>query len=468
MKARQDDILPRIQTRLTREEALGIWAQGKEAVIFALLELSLRAAGSEQAQQQASGPHTPSGSIPPYQKPPTRKRGKKPGAKPGHAGRRRPAPESISRQVQHPPLTHCPDCGARVRKSRRSRTRYIEDVPEVQPEVTEHIIPRHWCPVCKKSVEPVVDEALPRATFGHRLLVLTAWLHYGLGLAISQVTSVLAHHVHLALTAGGLVGAWRRVGQVLGEWYDQIGEQVRDAGVLHADETGWRVQGKPHWLWCFTTRGATYYMIDRSRGSPALQRFFTSIFKGVLVTDFWAAYGSVWCADRQACLAHLLREIADVDAREDSPAWAAFSTKLKRLLRDGLRLKHREDLNDEVRGRRVRRIDQRLTQLVEWQSEHKQVRRIVKRLKKHRDALFTFLDYADVPADNNHAEREIRPAVMMRKRSQGNRSDSGAHTQAILMSIYRTLEVRGYEPLDTIVEALKTYVRTGKLPPLPT
>ena len=198
-----------------------------------------------------------------------------------------------------------------------------------------------------------------------------------------------------------------------------------------------------------------------------MQRFFTSIFEGVLVADFWAAYLGVWCADRQACVAHLLREIADVDARETAAEWCAFSTKLKRLLRDGLRLKHREDLSAEGRRRRVRRIDARLTELVGWQSDHKEVRRIVKRLNKYRDALFTFLDYEDVPADNNHAEREIRPAVMIRKRSQGNRSASGAQTQAILMSVYRTLHARGHGPLDTIVRALKTYVRTGQLPPLP-
>ena len=55
----------------------------------------------------------------------------------------------------------------------------------------------------------------------------------------------------------------------------------------------------------------------------------------------------------------------------------------------------------------------------------------------------------------------------MRKNSLCNRSDAGAQTQAVLMSIYRTLKGRGLHPMDTIVQALKTYVRTGTLQPLP-
>ena len=45
---------------------------------------------------------------------------------------------------------------------------------------------------------------------------------------------------------------------------------------------------KTHWLWCFANRSETYFMIDRSRGSPALLKFFTDVFEGTLVTDFWA------------------------------------------------------------------------------------------------------------------------------------------------------------------------------------
>ena len=92
---------------------------------------------------------------------------------------------------------------------------------------------------------------------------------------------------------------------------------------------------------------------------------------------------------------------------------------------------------------------------------------VAKRLRKHWDHLFTFLDKPEVPFDNNLAERMIRPAVIIRKNSLSNRSEQGAATQAILMSVYRTLKLRGHEPIQTIAQALRNYVKTGQLPPLP-
>jgi transposase len=67
-------------------------------------------------------------------------------------------------------------------------------------------------------------------------------------------------------------------------------------------------------------------------------------------------------------------------------------------------------------------------------------RRLVKRLRRHRSELFTFLDHPEVPYDNNHAKRMVRPAVLVRKDSYAHGSDEGAETQAVLMSVFRTLK----------------------------
>ena len=100
-----------------------------------------------------------------------------------------------------------------------------------------------------------------------------------------------------------------------------------------------------------------------------------------------------------------------------------------------------------------------------WQDS--QARRLVKRLRRHRDHLFTFLDKPGVPFDNNLAERAVRPAVIIRKNSYANRSQRGAEVQGVLMSIYRTLKQRGHNPLQTITQALADYVKIGTLPALP-
>ena len=208
-------------------------------------------------------------------------------------------------------------------------------------------------------------------------------------------------------------------------------------------------------------------MIDRSRGSPALEKFFIEAFDGVLITDFWAAYNAVWARERQCCLVHLLRELEKVDQHNDSAEWKAFAKKLRRLLGDGIRLRKRRDYTPQRYESRVLRINDRLMAMACGEYSDADASRLGKRLLRHCDQLFTFLDYVDVPFENNLAERMIRPAVILRKASQSNRSEKGAAAQAILMSIYRTLKLRGRNPIATITNALRDYAKTGKLPPLP-
>jgi hypothetical protein len=308
---------------------------------------------------------------------------------------------------------------------------------------------------------------MPGATLGHRVVALTAWLHYGLGLTIDQVIQLLRHHLQTKLTAGGLVSAWQRLGDVLVEWYEQIGEEAKTSAHLHADETGWRVNGQTHWLWCFANAQVCYYMIDRCRGSPALLKFFTEAFQGVLITDFWSAYASVCAEDRQYCLVHLLRELERVDEHNHSPPWQSFARRLRRLLGAGIRLRRRPDFAPGKLQPQVDRLNRRLAQLASEEPSDGDARRLTHRLRKHAEHIFTFLDYAEVPFDNNFAERQIRPAVIIRKNSLSNRSDRGATTQAVLMSVYRTLRLRGLNPTDTITTALRTYATTGQIPRLP-
>lgn len=456
---------------LTEGQARGIYRRGEEAVVFALLQLAKQLAESKAEKginSNTVSPSTPSGMRPVYSKPPRSSRRTRPGRKNGHPGVRRDRPDRIDQRLEHR-LTCCPHCQGKLDRCYQTRTRITEDIPEnIQPVITEHTLHRDWCPQCRKHVEPVVTEALPGATLGHRVLVLSAWLHYGLGNTLSQIVAVFGHHLQMPLTPGGLVHMWQRLADLLHGWYEQIRDEALKSAVLHGDETGWRVNGKTHWLWCFSAPDLTYYMIDRCRGSPALLKFFQQEFAGTLVTDFWAAYNAVACCKRQKCLVHLLRDLEHVETyRCVNQDWPAFAKKLRRLIGDAIRLWKRDAVPaDEYASRRAR-LDGRLAELIEAPWSHTDACRLVKRLRRYRGDLFTFLDEPGVPFDNNQAERAIRPAVIIRKNSQSNRSQRGAHTQAVLMSVYRTLKQRGHPPIETIIQTIKTYLTTGQLPPLP-
>ena len=132
-----------------------------------------------------------------------------------------------------------------------------------------------------------------------------------------------------------------------------------------------------------------------------------------------------------------------------------------------MRLRKRPDFAPGKLQSRVDRLNARLAKLAAEEHLDADTRRLTKRLGKYAEFIFTFLDYTDVAFENNFAERQIRPAVILRKNSQSNRSAQGAATQAVLMSVYRTLKLRGLDPTKAIAHALRNYVATGQLPPLP-
>jgi hypothetical protein len=296
---------------------------------------------------------------------------------------------------------------------------------------------------------------------------MSAWLHYALGNTISQILSVFHFHLQFVLTPGGLVQMWHRLAEILPSWYEEIGEEIILSGVLYADETGWRINGLLGWLWCFTTPSATLFAIERSRASPLVLKFITEQFAGVLVSDFWAAYNILVCA-KQKCLVHLLRDLERVERYQDTSGdWARFAKKLRRLIRDAIRLrKRRDEMAPATYERRYHRIQQRLQGMIQRDWTNREARRLGKRLRRHQQELFTFVLEHTVPFENNFAERIIRLAVIMRKNSFNNRRDKGASTQAILMSVFTTLKQRGLHPIKIVEQALRTYITTGNLPAL--
>ena len=107
--------------QLTEEQARLIYAQGADAVVFALLSLAKQLAERQPVAAATPDPSAPSGQTPPYVKPSTKGRARPRGAKPGHAGHRRPTPPRIDRREEHT-LSACPTCHGSVRACRSARS----------------------------------------------------------------------------------------------------------------------------------------------------------------------------------------------------------------------------------------------------------------------------------------------------------------------------------------------------------
>jgi len=281
---------------------------------------------------------------------------------------------------------------------------------------------------CEKIVYPKVTDALPNAMIGLRVVVFTAWLHYLVGVSVNNIVKMLSVFTSFNVTAGGLTQAWKNLASTLESIYNDIGQRVATSAVLNADETGWRINGVTHWLWCFATQKFCYYVIDRSRGSPVVKKVFGTIYKGILICDFWGAYNKLCALAKQRCYYNLFTELIKVDKRNSSANWKAFRKKLSRLLKDAIRLSTRTDQIKSKDYQRLKaRLYARLDQLIKTSCDDKDVKRLIKRLKRHKKEIFTFLEYKGVSPYNNHAEQQMRKPVITRKISQQNRSDFTAH-----------------------------------------
>ena len=359
---------------MTKEEAEKILDLPREEAVASILELGEKAekydelAGKGSADKPSDtddDPATPSGMKAPYSKPPGKKRKKKPGRKKGHPGASRPKPDRIDHCKEHT-LSRCPDCDNELGDPVKSHKRYTEDIPPVQTEVTEHTVHGYWCSRCRKFVSAKVSDALPNPMIGIRVVVFAAWLHYLIGAGVNNIVRILNFTAAFRITAGGLTQAWKRLAELLEASYEDVRKSISEAAVLHSDETGWRINGITHWLWCFATKTLCYYIIDRSRGSPVVVEVVGALFKGILITDFWGAYNMVGALAKQKCFYHLFTALVKTDKTNKSRQWKAFRKKLGRLLRDAIRLHERRDrFEAHDFQRRLEKLRKRLDQMTE-------------------------------------------------------------------------------------------------------
>ena len=207
-------------------------------------------------------------------------------------------------------------------------------------------------------------------------------------------------------------------------------------------------------------------MIVKTRNSKVVLKFLGETFKGVLICDFLKVYNLVNALAKQRCFFHLYSELLKVEAKNYSQEWKRFQKTLTRLLKDSVRLWEKKgELPPEQFERRKKLLYARLDRIRLQSYADKDCIRLCKRLKTHRNELFTFLDYEGVSPYNNHAEQQMRKPVLWRRRCQQNRSDNGVAAQAVLMTIFRTAELQGLNPVDHVESLAKLQISENHIKP---
>lgn len=374
---------------------------------------------------------------------------KRPGRPPGHPPAFRPPPPHIDDDIEMR-LEGCPKCGGPVTAVQRCE-QYIEEIPPVRPHVTRLTTYVGTCPCCGevRSTHPMqVSTACGAAGthLGARALAWAAWLSKRLGLTTRRVCKLFKAMFGLKITPGGLTQALDRIADKLQPAFDQLVTDLRRQPGVWADETSWWVGEPGWWLWAFTSPDLTVYHIDTSRGRDVVLDMLGVHFKGTLTSDCLASYEKLPYRMHK-CYAHHLKAISK--AHEDEPS--DYLVQLRGLLHAAMLLHRlRGDLSPPEWDRKRRHLEDRADELLGRTTPPLGAAKVAERIRKRRQWLFTFLDDPSLEATNNRAERALRPAVIARKLSCGNKTPRGKQTWEILASLAETCHQRGQDFVESI------------------
>ena len=416
------------------------------------------------------------------QKPATKRPGQRPGA-PGHG---RTQTFAITQVVEHHP-THCARCDSDLQDRAPGachQAHFVLDLCDLgEARVgleliqTKHAYHERDCG-CGHSTraEPghtPGDETWSvalseRHLVGPRLLSFICALSTRMHLSRRRIQEFLRDWLGLDLAIATINQCLHEAGRALEPVVEeQLLQQARDSGLLHADETSWFEAGKLVWLWVFTSATTTVFTIG-ARSKAVLTRMLGPLFNGWLMSDGYWAYRDY--DNRLRCLAHVQRKARGLEESLDRQARAfgeAVNGCLKAVMdsvyaaREGpppmdLRQQHAEQLNALW-----------CLCLEQFDAAHEKTRALARELLNDFDTFWVTLDYPELPLTNNEAERALRHWVIARRITQGTRTAQGSRTVAILASVIETCRKRGLSPWDFIAEAVTERRRAQPAPQLP-
>jgi transposase len=386
-----------------------------------------------------------------------------------HPGVFRPDPPPGTTFVEHDVHPRqCTHCGSGdLEPTHQFDDHVVADLPE--PKLEWHRYRRHVyrCRACQRTCQGRGDLELPGAHIGPRARLLTCYGRAHLGLSLGKTRDLLHDFFGLTVSRAGLLGHLRWGGTLFEPVVEELLQRLRNSPVVQGDETGWRLDGQTAWAWCFRDPSLALFLIDRHRSRDVIVRVLGESFAGTLVSDFYAAYNGLDCP-KQRCLVHLLRELAKLRDELPGPSVRAFIGPLLTLFQDAVQLgRDRDHLSGPAFDRARRAILGRFDDLLlGTRSRHPECLRIWRRLFKHCDELFTFLDDPRVPADNNGSERDIRSLAAARNDGGTHRAEWSATAFARIKSVIVTSLKNGLRFIHYGLEVVRANLR-GQPPPLP-
>jgi hypothetical protein len=333
---------------------------------------------------------------------------------------------------------------------------------------------------------PAPPKLIKKGLFTVDFIVKLLVLKYLLSMPMNRIRGYLRLE-GLTLANGTLTGVMQSVIPFLEPLYSAIRSRNAASDFLKADETGWKVfietAGKTTrrwWLWVFVSKDTAAFILSPSRSSETPKKHL-NIDQGednpaekilrIMLTDFFSAYRVLKDILHAWCWAHMRRKFIEaargyqqlkdwserwVDrigelyhlnairlaTKPDSPEWAEAESRLRRFVEEGIYAVWIKELADP--------------------STHHAARDVLLSMQRQWDGLTLFLDFPEVPLDNNECERLLRTPVVGRKNFYGSGARSSGELAAMLWSILATAEMNDLNPILFLTALLGACAEKGR------
>src|SRR5919197_2547755 len=400
---------------------------------------------------------TPSSKIPVKENSKQEDKKNQGGAKLGHKGYGRHShseEEAEEVRVVKVEATSCPRCDeALVNKG--SVERSVLDLDVMRVKKLLYKLERKYCPSCKQYLSAKVSSVLPKMLLSNELLSEVVESHYLHGIPLGRISE------RLKINYSTIIESLHSLARTFAPVIDTLIQEYRKASVRHADETGWRVDGSNGYCWLFSSERVSLHLYRNTRsGAVAKLVLGTSELEGYLVVDRYNGYNKAPCKI-QYCYAHLSRDLKDEAARfEESKEVQEFMSSMIQQLTEAMTLRGKK-ISDKEYYVEAAKIKNEILSLClnelkpeREQPPHPAVKRWAEFFIETADRLYHWVSDRRVPAENNRAERELRPTVIARKVSHGSQAEEGAKTREVLMSVIQTLKKRDVSPRQKFKQML--------------
>ena len=343
----------------------------------------------------------------------------------------------------------CPDCQGCLTKGTEYSRRQVIEIPPILVQIIDPILYQQYCGRCEKKLVKPVDFTQITGGNGHyglNLISLIAYLRVIGRMAIETIQNYLQAHFQAEISVGEITELLHRTAEMGKPVYEQFHKQIKSASYLHADETGWREDGINGYIWSFSTHRTRYFAYYHSRGSVVPSEILGADYRGILVSDFYSSY-NYYLGEHQRCWVHYLRDLKDLEKEySTNKRVCAWIGKVRALYKEA-KLFSSSDRKLRVSERLC--FEKKAVALgTPYQYANLPQSTLAKRLINFEKELFTFVEYPEVPSDNNAAERSIRPCVTFRKMCGGTRSEKGSKTAMVLMSLFHTWHIRAQDTMQ--------------------